>query len=102
MRPLASRRQESGLDRWMRVITRKRKVPRKLRKEEWAILCDAASSSNEEDGAKACRWIDVVTHSVLSFLIGCAFRPRDRFGVIDTDMPIKQKLLETRLSLTRG
>ena len=67
------------------------------RLSDWTTLCDDASASNDEQGSKAQRWIEVVKHSVLSFLVGCAFRPRDRFGFIDMDSPIKQRLLGSEL-----
>ena len=60
---------------------------------EWAQFCDSASSDNSEAGARGLQWVCVVKHSVLCFIVSCAFRPRDRFGYIDTDMCTKQELL---------
>ena len=62
---------------------------------ELLLLEEQAADDDTDAGKRMHQWCQVVRHCMMSWLVSCAARPRDRFGMIDIKQAIKRRVVDT-------
>eukprot|EP00966_Prymnesium_polylepis_P089230 2065786-Prymnesium_polylepis.1 len=62
------------------------------RPELLALEAEVASDTSHA-GERMRRWLTVVRHCIMAWLVSCVARPRDRWGYIDVEQPQKRQLV---------